>query len=467
MSGRNLDRLFAPESIAIVGASANPAAIGGQPIAFLQQQGFAGRVYPVNPKYEEVAGLRCYSSLADVPEAPDVVVVAVSAALAPEAIAAAGKVGARFAIVFSAGFAEAGPEGAQKQKELAELARKSGVTLIGPNCQGMMNISVPIHLGFGAPYGLRYRKGGFAFTSQSGAFGNSVVMDLDGRGVGLARYISTGNEGDLDTVECLEAFLGMEDVTALGAYVEGLADQEGFRQLARRARAAGKPVILWKVGTSPAGARAALAHTANLHPETDFAADAFREEGVIAARDARDIAICLAALWSCPKPAGNRVGIVTLSGGAGIAAADRCHEAGLDVSSLARTTLDRMKPHLPSFASLQNPVDVTGSAVNDPDSLAAALTAVAEDPGVDALILALAAAAGRAAKIAAEEIVRLRDEQEKPVLVCWNGPREMSEEAWAIFEAAGVHIFASPGDAVRGLEALCIAAGIAEPNGAG
>ena len=467
MTGRDLTRLFAPESIAIVGASANPAAIGGQPIAFLQAQGFAGRIYPVNPKYPEVAGLPCYPALADLPEAPDIVVVAVSAALVPETITAAGAIGARFAIVFSAGFAEAGAEGAQRQRALADLARESGVTLVGPNCQGMMNISVPVHVGFGPPYGLRYRKGGFALTSQSGAFGNSVVMDLDSRGVGLARYISTGNEADLGTVECLGAFLEMEDVTALGAYVEGLADQAGFRKLAQRARAAGKPVILWKVGTSPAGARAARAHTANLCPETDFRASAFRAEGVIDVRDARDIAICLAALWSCSRPAGRRVGIVTLSGGAGIAAADRCHDAGLDVVPLAQATMDRMKPKLPSFASLQNPVDVTGSAVNDPESLAAALTAVAEDPGVDAMILALAAAAGRAARIAAEEIVRLRREQAKPVLVCWNGPREMSEEARAIFEGAGVHIFTSPGDAVRGLEALCIAAGLPEPDGAG
>lgn len=324
-----------------------------------------------------------------------------------------------------------------------------------------MNFSVPIHVGFGAPYGLGYRKGGFAFTSQSGAFGNSVMMDLDSRGIGLARYISTGNEADLTTVECLEAFLDADDVTALGAYVEGLSDQDGFRHLARRARAMGKPVILWKVGTSPAGARAAHAHTANLRPETTFDRNAFRDEGVIAAQDARDIAICLSALWSCAGPAGNRVGIVTLSGGAGIAAADLCHEKGIAVSALAPSTMDRMRPHLPTFASLQNPVDVTGSAVNDPDSLAAALAAVAEDPGVDGLIIALAASAGRTAKIAAQEIVRLRENQSKPLLVCWNATREMAGDAFDIFEGAGVHIFRSPGDAVRGFEALCIAAGVA------
>ena len=291
MTRRDLTCLFSPQSVAVVGASANPAAIGGQPIAFLQAQGFAGEIYPVNPKYTEVAGLTCYPALSDLPKAPDIVVVAVAAPMVADTIRAAGARGAGFTIVFSAGFAEAGGDGAERQAALAETAREAGVTLVGPNCQGMMNMAIPVHVGFGPPYGLTYRKGGFAMTSQSGAFGNSVVMDLDSRGIGLARYISTGNEADLGTVECLEALLNMKDVTAIGAYVEGLGDPDGFRRLASRARKAGKPVLLWKVGSSAAGKRAAAAHTANLRADTDFAADAFRDEGVIDVRDARDIAV--------------------------------------------------------------------------------------------------------------------------------------------------------------------------------
>lgn len=459
---RNIERLFRPRHVAVVGASRNPAAIGGQPIAFLQKQNFPGQIFPVNPKYDEVAGLRCFADLAAIPEASDIVVVAVASRFVEDVIRAAGQRGCDFAIVFSAGYAETGRGGCKRQVQLAEVAREAGITLIGPNCQGIMNIAEGIHIGFGAPYGLSYRKGGFALTSQSGAFGNSLVMDLDSREIGFSRYISMGNEADLTTPECLEAFLGLEDVTAIGAYVEGLSNAGHFRRVARKAREKGKPILLWKVGTSIAGARAAAAHTANLRAETDFPPDAFRSDGVIDVRNARDMAICLKALQACPLPQARRVGAVTVSGGAGITVADCCENAGLQIGDLAEATMDRMRSHLPEFASLRNPVDVTGSAANDPESLAAALSAVVEDPKVDSLILALAAITGNGAKIAAHEIARIRETSHKPVVVSWNGPRELSGEAFAILEDAGIPIYKAPDEAVRAIEALCIFAGIAE-----
>lgn len=457
---RNLDRLFTPQAVAVLGASANPEAIGGQPVAHLQNHGFSGAIYPINPKYPEVAGLPCYSSLADTPTVPDVVIVAIPAQHVEAGIKAAGEKGIPFAIVFSAGYAEAGEAGAKRQAALCDIARAAGVTLIGPNCQGLMNISVPIHMGFGAPYGLSYAKGGFALTSQSGAFGNSLVMDLNDRGIGFARYISTGNEADLSSIDCLNAFLDMDDVTAIGAYVEGFKDLDRFEALAQRAHSLGKPIVLWKVGNSPAGALAAQAHTANLSKSSDFAPDQFRALGVIDVQDARDMAICLKALEARRRPAGPKVGVVSVSGGAGIFIADRCCERGLDVGTLSQNTVARMRPHLPEFASLRNPVDVTGSAVNAPESLAESLSAVSQDSAVDSLILALAAVTGTGARLAAEEIARIQDISPKPVVVCWNGPRSMAQDAYDIFEAAGVPVFKSPSDAVRAVEAMCIFAGI-------
>ncbi|MDR6265841.1 CoA-binding protein [Roseobacter sp. N2S] len=457
---RNLDRLFTPQAVAVLGASANPEAIGGQPVAHLQNQGFSGAIYPINPKYSEVAGLPCYGSLADTPTVPDVVIVAIPAQHVEAGIKAAGEKGIPFAIVFSAGYAEAGEAGAKRQAALCDIARAAGVTLIGPNCQGLMNISVPIHMGFGAPYGLSYAKGGFALTSQSGAFGNSLVMDLNDRGIGFARYISTGNESDLSSIDCLNAFLGMDEVTAIGAYVEGFKDLNRFADLARRAQSLGKPIMLWKVGNSPAGALAAQAHTANLSKSSDFAPDSFRALGVIDVQDARDMAICLKALQGRRSPAGPKVGVVTVSGGAGIFIADRCFERGLEVGKLSEDTVAQMRPHLPEFASLQNPVDVTGSAVNAPASLAESLSAVSQDSAVDSLILALAAVTGTGARLAAEEIARIQDISPKPVVVCWNGPRSMAQDAYDIFDAAGVPVFKSPSDAVRAIEAMCIFAKI-------
>jgi len=218
-------------------------------------------------------------------------------------------------------------------------------------------------------------------------------------------------------------------------------------------------VLIWKVGASPARARAAAAHTANLCPDTDFPPDAFRAEGVIDVSGARDMAVCLKALQACPLPAGCNVGAVTVSGGAGIAIADHCQTAGLRMGDLGERTIAAMRPHLPEFASLRNPVDVTGSAANDPKSIASALGAVAGDPEVDSLILALAAITGTGAAIAAREAARIGDESGKPVIVTWNGPRALSTDGYEILETAGIPIYAAPGDAVRAVQALCIFAG--------
>ena len=173
-----MERLFAPRSVAVVGASANLNAIGGQPIKYLLKHGFAGQIYPVNPKYDEIAGLPCFSDIASLPEVPDVVVIAVAARFVTGLIEEAGRKGIPFAIVFSSGFAETGKDGRVVQEKLCALAEEAGMKLIGPNCQGLMNITDGINIGFGAPYALRYQSGGVSMTSQSGAFGNSLLMGL-------------------------------------------------------------------------------------------------------------------------------------------------------------------------------------------------------------------------------------------------------------------------------------------------
>ena len=178
------EKFFNPRSIAVVGASQDLASISGQPIAHLKSKGYNGLILPVNPRYSEVAGLPCYPDVASLPVAPDVAIVAVAAKRVPDTISELGRKGCRFAVILSSGFAEAGDEGAQAQRRLAEIAREHSMDLIGPNCQGYMNISDGIHVGFGSPYGLTYPKGRLSLTSQSGAFGNSIVMLASAEGVG-------------------------------------------------------------------------------------------------------------------------------------------------------------------------------------------------------------------------------------------------------------------------------------------
>lgn len=447
-------RFFSPRSITIVGASQDMVSISGQPIAHLKAKGYAGAVYPVNPRYEEVAGYRCYPDVAALPEAPDVAVIAVGAKRVLEAIDALGRKGCGFAVILSSGFAEAGEEGARAQRELAAIARSYGMDVIGPNCQGFMNIAERIHVGFGAPYGATYPAGGLSLTSQSGAFGNSIVMLASAEGVGLHHYVSTGNESVTTSLDFMDALIDDPGTRVIAGYVEGFQDAHRVIDIGRRATAAGKPIVVWKVGSSEAGAKAAASHTANLGGATALYRAAFKQAGIVEANDIGDLADCAKALLPGWQPRGNRLAIVTLSGGAGIAMADRAAEVGLELPSLGDDTIAALKGVLPSFAAIANPLDVTAGLLNDPELIRVTLDRLALDPNIDMVALALAAASGKLAVLLAEEVVRLSRERALPVFVAWNADPSSNAEAYAILDAAGIPRYTSPVRCARGIGAL-------------
>jgi acetate---CoA ligase (ADP-forming) len=445
---------FNPRSIAVVGASQDMSSISGQPIAHLKAKGYAGEVYPVNPRYEEVAGYRCFASIAALPQVPDVAVIAVGAKRVPEALRELGAKGCRFAVILSSGFAEAGEEGARAQREITAIGKAFGMQVIGPNCQGYMNISDAIHVGFGAPYGATYAPGGLSLTSQSGAFGNSIVMLASADGVGLRHYVSTGNESVTTSLDFMDAMIDDPGTKVIGGYVEGFQDAHRLLGIGRRATLAGKPMLVWKVGTSEAGARAAASHTANLGGAMALYRAAFRQAGIIEVDDIGDLADCAKALMPGWQPRGKRLAIVTLSGGAGIAMADRATQWGLDLPPLGADTVAALKTVLPSFAAVANPLDVTAGLLNDPDLMRVTLERLANDPHIDMIALALAAASGQLAAKLAEEIVRISRERSLPMFVAWNADPVANAAAFAILDAAGIPRYASPVRCARGIGAL-------------
>ena len=451
---KNFDLLFNPRSVAVIGASQDLASISGQPIVHLMAKAFQGKIYPVNPRYQQVAGLQCYPDVRSLPETPDVLVVAVAANRVPDALRQAGERGVPFAVILTSGFAEAGEEGRRAQRELAEIARAYGMLAIGPNCQGYMNIADGIHVGFGAPYGLTYRKGAVSLTSQSGAFGNSIVMIADAEGLGFRRYISTGNESVISSLDLFEYLLEDAGTKLIAGYVEGFQDAHRLLALGRRALRAGKPILVWKVGTSEAGAKAAASHTANLGGAIALYRAAFRQTGIVEVNDIGDLADCAKALLPGRLPKGNRIVVVTISGGAGIAMADRCTEAGLALPALEPETIAALKTVLPSYAAVANPLDVTGSLLNDPGMLKETLERLARDPNVDMIGMALAAASGRLATDLAREIVRISDELQVPVLVAWNADPRSAGDAYRILDEAGIPRYQSPVRCARGAGAL-------------
>jgi acyl-CoA synthetase (NDP forming) len=448
------DLFFKPRSIAVIGASQDLASISGQPIAHLKAKGFGGRILPVNPRYDEVAGYTCYPDVASLPVAPDVAVIAVGAKRVPDALIELGKKGCRFAVILSSGFAEAGEEGAEAQRHITTIARSFGMQVIGPNCQGYMNISEGIHVGFGAPYGLTYPKGHLSLTSQSGAFGNSIVMLASQEGIGFRHYVSTGNESVTTSLDFMDAMIDDPETRVIAGYVEGFQDAHRLLSIGRRALGAGKPMLVWKVGTSEAGARAAASHTANLGGSMALYRAAFRQSGIIEVNDVGDLADCAKALLPGRLPKGNRLAIVTISGGAGIAMADGAAAGGLELPELAPATVSALKEVLPSFAAIANPLDVTASLLTDASLLRVTLENLADDPNVDMIGLALAAASGKLATELANEIVRISEERGIPVLVAWNADAATVQEAYDILDAAGIPRYQSPVRCARGASAL-------------
>jgi len=366
-----LSRLFQPRSVAVIGASAAPHKIGAIPVGHMLQHGYAGKIYPINPKATEVQGLRAYPDIASIGEPVDMVIVAVPAALAGAALEEAARAGAGSAVVFSSGYAEVGEEGAAAQRELAALAQRYDMPILGPNCLGFMNIREKLHATFSlAPSVGPVKTGHVGMVTQSGAFGGYAYSLARERGLGLSYWMTTGNQCNVDVADCIEWLADDPDTRVIMAYLEGCSDVAALQRALQRADAAGKPVVLTKVGRTAAGARAALAHTATVAGDDAVYDALFQQCGAIRAMSIEEFFNIGYALSVVPhRPAGNRLGVLTLSGGVGALMADDAGDAGLTLPELPVAAQQALIARVP-FAGPRNPVDITGQATSEPDLLA-------------------------------------------------------------------------------------------------
>ena len=450
----DFSRLFGARSIAVIGASADEKTPSGQPLMHLRNLGYPGQVYPVNPRYEVIGAWRCYPSVTALPAVPDVALVAVAAERAPAALEECGNKGIRFVIMITSGFAEMGEAGMAAQARLLETARRHGISMIGPNCQGMINAADGFSLGFGAPYGLRYNRGGISMTSQSGAWGNAVMILANQEGLGFRHYVSTGNEAQTTSLDLVDWYLDDPQTRLVVSYVEGFQDAHRLVGIGRKALELGKPYLLWKVGTSEAGARAAASHTANLGGEMALYRAAFEQSGIIEVTDVDDLADRAHALLTGRRPGGNRVAVISMSGGAGVLMADHCAAAGLELPTLSPDTLERLRAILPAFAGLNNPIDVTGNVSAREGSFVEALELILADPLVDMLGICLASISGPAGNQIAIDVARVCAATTKPVLVAWCADVERTREGYEALAAVGTPRYDTPVRCARGMDAL-------------
>lgn len=389
----SLSRLFDPQGIAIVGASATPGKIGAMPVSLLLQHGYGGRIVPVNPRADTIAGLPAVPGLDALDADIDLAILAVPAAHAAQALERArpGQVGA--AVVFTSGFSETGAQGAAEQDRLCAIARERGIRLLGPNCLGFMNVRRNVYATFSpAPANGIVAAGGIGMVTQSGAFGAYAYSMARERGLGLSHWISTGNEADIDVADCIEWLAGDTHTGVIMAYMEGCRDGAKLRRALSAARAAGKPVVVTKIGRTQAGAQAAASHTAALAGDDAVYDALFRQYGALRARSIEEFFNLGYALdtWKHP-PQGRRLGIFTISGGVGALMADDAADSGLTLPEPAADAQARLLERVP-FASGRNPVDVTGQAVSEPGLLLATADDMLADGRYDALAVFLAAA---------------------------------------------------------------------------
>ncbi len=448
-------RLLNPRGIAIIGASAELNRIGGQPIRALADFGYAGHIYPVNPKYQEIKGLKCYQDIASVPQPCDVALVCVPARMVPDTLRQCGFAGIGFAVVLSAGFREIGEKGQGLQDELDAALRESGVRIIGPNSQGILGPINNLFCGFGAPFMYRHPEGGrIAMITQSGGFGFAVMGLSEAQGIKFNYVISTGNEADIGALNLIDAFIERDDTDIIATYLEGVDDGRRLIDAGKRALRANKPILVWKVGNSEAGRQAAASHTANLSAGYELYRAAFREGAFVEVNDVDDLVDLSRAFSMHRLPKGNNVAVVSVSGGAGVLLADRCEGLGLKLPQLSDTTMQELGALLPSFSSFANPIDVTAQVFNDTSVFNKVLSVVARDPGADQLIVVLASVEGALAEKIASELVAVSQTTDKPIFVASSAPPGRADAAMAEFYRGNLAVYSTPGRAAKSAAAL-------------
>ena len=407
-----------PGSIAIIGAGPDTNKLSGRPQHFLMRDGYGGRIYPVNPKYDEISGVACYPDVAALPEAPDMAIVAVAAKRAVRVVADLGQRGCPVAVLFSAGFREMGDEGRALEDELIAAARENGIRLCGPNTLGLVNAFSNMSATFTQYADLTPVPGPIGLASQSGAFGTAIAAVARSRGLGLGYFLSTGNTADITPFECLSEIIEDERIRVVASYIEGLDAGDEFISLARRARELKKPFLVSKVGRHAAGARAAQSHTGSLAGEDRVFDAVARQVGALRARNEEHLLDMATALVANPPAGGNRLGIITQSGGAGVLMADRAEDLGLEVPLLAPETRGELAKVLPLFGATGNPIDVTGQFLSDPKLLRETVRIVMDDPQIDVAVIWLQLM-HRHADTLVELFCQIKAAAKKPFVICW------------------------------------------------
>lgn len=451
----DLDALFNPQSLAIVGASSDPKKLSGRAIHYMKTYGFKGKLYPVNPSSPEIQGLTAYPSVSAIPGPVDQAVIIVPSTRVEESLRDCAKKGVKVVQVLSSGFGEMGPEGKAAQDHLVEIARQAGMRMVGPNSLGALSPSNGLFATFSTSFarGAAPKPGKVAFITQSGAFGSCTYVMADLRGVGMSRTLATGNEADVDVAHCIDFLAQDPETEVICASMESCRNGDQLRAAINKASSAGKAVIMMKVGTSEAGAAAAATHTGSLAGDDRVYDTILRETGAWRARSIEEMVDIAYLLVNGRMPANNKLSLVTVSGGIGILMADDGARMGLEIKPFSQALIDQLAVVLP-YGAGRNPYDTTAQVATNPQLVVDVGQCILQHTTDDALVFYLAnnGLAPLVFRDTLDALLKLKAAY-KDRLVVVIMPSEAGVRAE--LEGAGIPVYEDPTRAIAAISAAC------------
>ncbi|MBA4397411.1 MAG: CoA-binding protein [Syntrophus sp. (in: bacteria)] len=431
----NLDALFKPRSVAMIGASASPGKLGHDILYNLIHAGFSGPIYPVNPKADQLLGLKVFKEIASLPAPPDLAVVVIPSRMVSGAIEECGKLGVKAAVVVTGGFAEAGPDGEKLQKELADIAGRYGVRVVGPNCQG---INSPHHH-LCASWPLITARGKIAFVSQSGTVGAALIDWASQDQIGFSVFVSLGNRADVDEADCIRYFNADPDTKVIAIYMEGVKRPALFLESLKQAT---KPIVILKAGRTARGRVAAESHTKSLAGDDAIYEAIFNKYKVHRADNLEELYDFAKALAYMEKPSGVRLLNISSSGGAAILAIDEAEKLGFENPAPSKALQQKLRAFLPAHCGVTNPIDLTGDAISDPGLYAKVIAAAKSDYDTSVVIFGDPIHG-------ASDIVTGKGE-----LIIYCGGADVEREETILLHRKGIPVYPTPERGIRALYQL-------------
>ncbi|WML30145.1 acetate--CoA ligase family protein [Neobacillus sp. OS1-32] len=440
----HLKQMINPQSIAVIGASTNEKKNGGRLFKYVVENGYKGKLFPINPGAKEVKGYKAYPSLLEVPDEVELACIIVAAKHVPDVMEECVAKGVKAAIIYSSGFAETGEEGKKLQEQILAIAKKGNILVLGPNSIGIASPNNNIYTAFGAALETKVKvPGNIGFVSQSGAMGSALLSRAWEQGAGFSRWISVANEADLTTSDFMEVLIEDELTKVITVFMEGIKNPKAFSLASARALKAKKPVLVYKTGRSSIGKRAVQSHTGSIAGDDAVYSFVFKKFGVLRINRIDEIIDVSRAFTVQPLPKGKRIGVITASGGACSIIADLCSEKGLEIPELVDTS-EEIKKYIPPFGSAQNPVDVTAEVIAVPEMFKKVVENVMKDPNIDGIIVMLTTNADPGAFIIAQSLIEIFKENDKPLVIGRLGADNIAPQAMELYNKEKLPVYPTP-----------------------